>query len=65
MNKYQRIKETIDSNGKSKFYPQHKFLCVWMNYEDCCGHVYKFDTYEEAKRWINYKPVAKTKIHEV
>ena len=59
-----RIKETVDSNGVSTFYPQYKFLWMWFYYENC-GHITDFDTYEEAKEFIDYKPVTKTKIHEV
>jgi hypothetical protein len=64
----QRIKEVIDSKGVSKFYPQYKFLCVWRNYKDSQGFIYVFDTYRETKewiKWIEYEPVAKTKIHKV
>lgn len=58
-----RIIEEIDSKGCSTFYPQRKFLWFWVHFSNPYGRIY-FWSLREAQAWVNYKPIAKTKIHK-
>ena len=61
-----RIKEVVDSNGKTNFYPQVRILVFfWITYEDNWYGEVRFDSLERAKGWINYKSKYKTIIHTV
>jgi len=53
-----RIKEEIDGNGESVFYPQYRFLGFWKTYEYMVGmsgymEYYRYNTKEEANDFIN------------
>jgi hypothetical protein len=59
-----RIIEETDSFGRSKFYPQRKFLWFWVNFFDPYNASINFRSLREAHAWVNYKPNVKTKIHK-
>ena len=62
-----RITEEIDSDGKSRFYPETKGMMWGWNrvyYGDEVDRL-NFDTYEEAKNWVCYEHTVKTNILEV
>jgi len=51
----ERIKEVVDSNGKSKFYPQFKmFGLFWTTYENPLWGAVRFDSLEKCRDFINY-----------
>jgi hypothetical protein len=52
-----RIKEVIDSDGRSRYFVQHKFFGIWWD-------ITYYNNIERAKRDINYNPEVKTIIHE-
>jgi hypothetical protein len=53
-----RIKESIDSNGKSRYMVQIKFLFFWRD----AGYT---DTMEKALEWANYDHEDKIIIHKI
>ena len=61
-----RIKERVDSNGKSTYIPQYRlFGLFWTSWEGYpCGPV-TFDDFKACKKWVCYEPDVKRKIHEV
>lgn len=59
-----RIKEVVDSAGNSKFYPQHKFLWWWCNYQDIYGDKLYFSDMYRCRYWMNYTHTSKTLFHE-
>jgi hypothetical protein len=52
-----RIKEVMDSRGKSTFYPQHKYILKWRYfYYGEWDTVLKFTDLDQCKDWLQYNP---------
>lgn len=64
-----RIKQIIDSNGKSTFIPQKRTFGIWWNYyrmiAPMCDVIIEFDDFKECKEWLLYDHNSVEVIHDV
>lgn len=59
-----RIKETINSDGESRFMPQVKLLFWWVTHPRMESFSVGFRTLEEARHLLTYRETYKVKIHD-
>lgn len=59
-----RVVEVIDSDGKSVFRPQFKFI-FWWNYLGIHNDTLEFDNYEDAVKYAAYNSDVKRKVHSI